>query len=50
MDSLPEFSVLPVADLILSDIAIMRYHRPEVLTTDTVSVTEEVDSTQSVQG
>ncbi|MBR3895487.1 MAG: DUF4296 domain-containing protein [Bacteroidaceae bacterium] len=50
MDSLPEFSVLPVADLILSDIAIMRYHRPETVTTDTVSVTEEVDSTQSVQG
>ncbi len=50
MKSSPEFSVLPVADLILSDIAIMRYHRPETVTTDTVSVTEKVDSTQSVQG
>ena len=63
-DSSPEFRVLPEADLILSDIEIMRYHRPEIDTTDmvsvtekkaeigttdTVSVTEKKDFTQSVQ-
>lgn len=45
-DSLPEFRVLPVADLLLSDIAVMRYHR-----TDTLSVadTTSVANKESVQ-
>lgn len=39
-DSLPEFRILPVADLLLSDIAIMRYHRADTvatISTDTIS-------------
>lgn len=52
-DSLPEFPVLPVADLLLSDISIMRYHRPEIVEADTTSTSDETaepnDSIQSSQ-
>lgn len=40
-DSLPEFRVLPVADLLLSDIAIMRYHRKDSIATDTTAVPQD---------
>ncbi|MBQ8868036.1 MAG: DUF4296 domain-containing protein [Bacteroidaceae bacterium] len=43
---LPSFRVLPVADLLLSDIAIMRYHRAAPTEADTTSAPEENPSKQ----
>lgn len=37
-DSLPEFRALPVADLLLSEIAVMRYHRADSLTADSTTL------------
>lgn len=43
-DSLYEYRVLPVGDLLLSDIKLMRYHRKETLRTDTTTVAEQTET------
>lgn len=44
-DTLPEVRILPVADLLISDISVMRYHRPEPPVADSTTAAE--DSTET---